>query len=211
MRKLFSMNGLLVVGMVAVCCGVVAPAGADAQPPDVVFGVIDTNFDGTPDEFSSASLADAIFTRFKDQRSFAEFDLSGLGGPVIQSATITGVLNEQFTFGFGTSPADFVFDLYEGNGVADLSDFNIAGTTVGTVTLDEDFDVYNVSFDVTDALQGIVDAGGTFAGLRSMTIDSNVGQVDINDLMLDVVAVPEPGTLSLLAVGGLLLAGRRRG
>jgi hypothetical protein len=188
---------------------IAVPASADMIAPAVLFGVVDDNFDGTADEFSSASLSDAITTRFRERRAFAEFDLSTLGGPVIQSATITGTLNEQFSFGFGTSPADFEFDLYNGNGVADLGDFGIAGTNIGMLTVAEDFDSVGLVFDVTAALQGLVDAGATHAGFRGLTIDSNVGQADVNDLMLEVVAIPEPAAFAGLLLGTLLFARRR--
>lgn len=194
--------------LLAAITGSVAPAVGDAIQPGTIFGVVDNEFDGIPDEFSSESLADAILTRFVERRSFAEFDLTDLGGPIIESATITGVLNEQFTFGFGTMPADFRFDLYNGNGAPDLSDFNIAGSVVGTVTLDEDFETYALELDVTDALQTLVDGGATHAGFRSLTTTDGVGQVDVNDLVLDVTAVPEPASIAWLA-GGLLLIRRR--
>lgn len=185
-------------------------ASAETITPAVAFAVVDNNFDGTPDQFASDSLSDAIFTRFKDQRAFVEFDLGSLAGPVIESATITGSLNEAFTFGFGTTPADFQFDLFNANGLADLADFNITGTTLGTVNLDEDFETYALSFDVTAALQSLVDAGATHAGFRGLTPDTNVGQVDMNDLVLEVIAVPEPATAALLTIAGLLLARRRQ-
>lgn len=189
--------------------GIAAQAVADTITPSVIFGVEDNGFDGVPDDFASASLADAIFTRFRDQRTFAEFDLSTLAGPLIQSATITGTLNEAFTFGFGTTPADFQFDLYAGNGAPDLSDFNIVGTTVGTITLQDDFDSAPLTLDVTAALQTLVDNGASFAGLRGLTTLANVGQVDLNDLKLEVVAVPEPATAALLLTAGLLALRRR--
>ncbi len=209
MRIRGSFTALSMLGVLMAVAGLAGQATADTLNPVVVFGVEDNEFDGVGDDFSSASLASAIFTRFREQRSFAEYDLSGLGGPAIESATITAVLDEGFSFGFGTTPADFAFDVYSGNGAADLSDFSIAGTTVGTVTLDEDFDTYNLVLDVTDALQALVDGGATHLGLRSLTTTANVGQVDIENPVLDVTAVPEPAALALLTLG-LLAAGRRR-
>lgn len=202
-------SSIAIVAAFFVVAALASPVLADTIAPAITFGVIDDDFNGTPDEFSSASLAKAVYTRFDDKRAFAEFDLSGLGGPVVETATITGTLEEKFTFGFGTSPADIQFDLYSGNGAADLSDFDGAGTIIGTLTVEEDFDTLALSFDVADALQALVDGGATHAGLRVRALQSNVGQVDVVDLALNVTAVPEPTSIALIAAAGLFVLRRR--
>ncbi|MEO0588650.1 MAG: PEP-CTERM sorting domain-containing protein, partial [Planctomycetota bacterium] len=48
------------------------------------------------------------------------------------------------------------------------------------------------------------------AGVRVRAVQANVGEVDLLDTMLDVVAVPAPGSAALLCLGGLAMR-RRRG
>jgi len=183
--------------------GALAGAAEGAIMPSVVFGILDDDLDGAPDAFSSASLADAILTRLDERRSFAEFPLAGFGA---SNAAITGRFVEGFSFGFGTTPADFVLEIYEGNGAADLTDWDAPAVSVATFNLNEDFDDLAFNVSVSSAIQDLIDNGATHAGLRARTIDANVGQVDINDLEL----VPTPGAVALLGPVGLLALRRRR-
>lgn len=185
-------------------------AGAGVITPDTVFAVNDTNADNLGDTLASASLNNSIITRFGNRRAMAEFSLASFDGDVVSSATVAGTLDENFSFGFGTQPADFEVVVYAGNGAADVSDFQIAGTVVGTVTgLNEDFDVFNFSFDATAALQSVFDSGASHAGIRVRAVQEGVGEVDLLNSTLDAVVVPSGG-VSLVLLGGLTSMLRRR-
>ena len=202
------MNGYVIATAGALACaGAVsaAPLAASAE-----FGVRDNNFDGIGDEFASASLADAIETRFRDQRAHIEYDLSSLAGPTVTSATLTGTFDEQFSFRFGTSPATAEIAIYAGNGASDLGDFSAPATVVLSVTLEDDFDLADFSVDVASAIQALVDAGATHAGVRFRSVTQGVGQFDAINIALNVEAIPAPGVAALAGVAGAFAARRRR-
>jgi len=199
--------------LTAFACGLTLAAGTAAaqQSPNIVFGVVDDDEDGTADSFLSDSLQDSISDRFDDQATFAEYSIAGAEGPVVESAVIAGQLEEEFSFGFGTSPATVSIEIYAGNGAADLSDFSIAATEIGTVTLvDGDPDLNDFSFDATDAVQTVLDAGADFVGLRVSYITEGAGQARLNNPTLTASFVPSPGSLAMLGLGGLAAARRRR-
>lgn len=191
--------------------GVVSSASFGAVSPDVVFGIEDDDQNGTPDEFSSAGLSPAVTDRFSERRTFSEFSLSIATGPVVDSAVISGVVSEQFSFGFGASPAGLVFEVYAANGAADLSDWDTVGVEIGRVEgLVEDFDEALFSFDAAAALQGVLDGGATHVGLRVRTLTAGIGQVNVEGVTLDASFVPAPGGVGLAAVCGFAAVRRRR-
>ncbi|MEN0021453.1 MAG: hypothetical protein AAF747_11300, partial [Planctomycetota bacterium] len=174
-------------------------AAAQTLTPAAVFGV---DFRNNAFSFFSSTLSDAVETRFRDRRAFAEFDIRQLDGPTIISASLATDVTEQFSFGFGISPATFEVAIYSGNGQADLSDFDIAATPIGTVQYVEDFDTAVLDLDARAALQSLVDSGATFAGVRIRAVETGVGQVDFNDIALNVESVPAPAAAALLGLAG---------
>ena len=192
--------------------GLAMAAQADIfqQSPDIIFGIEDTDQDGTPDGFSSAGLANAVSDRFTERRTFAEFLLLDGLGMVVQSASFSGTLEEEFSFGFGTTPAEIAIELYTGNGLSDLADWDASVVTLGTLILEDDFDLANFTFDATAALQDVLDTGGTFAGIRVRTLTPGIGEIDVTNLVLDVEYVPAPGVLALLGLAGITSRRRRR-
>jgi hypothetical protein len=207
------MNNVTIPAFGAACLLALSAASANAQSltPEVTFAVQN----GTG--FSSASLRNAITTRFSDRRPVAEYNLAALDGPVIQSATISGDLIEQFSFGFGTSPASILVEIFAGNGAADLGDCAEPALAVGTVSgLSDGFGTEAFSFDVTTQLQSLVDNGATHAAIRFRAVEASVGQVDIGtsddtfNVSFDVVSIPTPSTVAVLGALGLAAARRRR-
>lgn len=186
------------------------PAHADGiQTPDLIFGILDGDQDGTPEEFSSASLADAVLDRFDERRSFAEFSVMDGAGLTVDAATLSGVIDEQFSFGFGPAPAEIIVELYGGNGLADLSDWDIAAVSLGTITLVDDFDLAPFQYDVTADVQNLLDNGFDFVGVRFRTLTDGMGQADVTDLTLEISYIPAPSMLALFGAG-IVLRGRRR-
>ncbi len=152
-----------------------APLAADDFTPVVVFSVHDEPVDGMGDTFNGSPFEGLLRTQStRADRAMQEFDISGLGGGTVASATITGHIANNNAG--GTWPRMFDYTLYSGNGVADLSDYQIAGTVVGTSTW-EQVDLpsgHPFSFDVTGAVQTLVSGGATHIGLRVSGTSANL-------------------------------------
>jgi hypothetical protein len=143
-----------------------AQAAAQTFAPALRASIKDSPRDGLGDSFNTAPFEGLMRqTASVEERAIQEFDLSALAGATIQSATLSGKVSVNNAFDNGTRT--FAFSLYAGNGVADLSDFQIAATQVGTgqyaPPLQSNF-LY--SFDVTSTLQTLLSGGATFVGLQ---------------------------------------------
>lgn len=200
--------GLAAAASAAALGGALTPAAAQSAP-DIVFGIEDTDQNGTADGFSSSGLADAVTDRFTERRTFSEFSLASVTGAV-DIALFEGTIDESFSFGFGPTPAELAFEVYAANGASDLTDWDASGVSIGSVTLADDFDSQAFSFDASTAVQDLIDGGATHAGLRVRTLTSGIGQVDVLDTTLSVSVIPAPGALVLMGISGLAAARRRR-
>ena len=88
------------------------------------------------------------------------------------------------------------------------------GSQIGSVYNNEA--VATTSADNADFQAQVFDFGGTYAGVRSVELeitdkvnDATSGFVAIRELGFE--QIPEPSSLALMALGGLLIARRRRG
>lgn len=102
-----------------------------------------------------------------------------------------------------------------------LSDVVVLGTSgqlLGTnvdLTLEFDIDSNTVSAKVTDGvttLSGSFVGGNDFSGIGYFAIQQFGAGINVDDVLIQEVVVPEPATASLLEVGtaGLLMLGRQR-
>jgi hypothetical protein len=143
-------------------------SGAPAQSflPLFEASIKDTPRDGLGDGFNATPFEGLVRqTAALEDRAVEEFDVSALSGAILQSATLSGnvYVNNAFDVGLRT----FDFSLYAGNGVADVSDFEIASILVGTGAYHPPGQTtFPYSFDVTAALQQLLNGGATFAGLK---------------------------------------------
>ncbi len=155
----------------AIAAGAAFPAAAIDLNPVVAFSVLDQPLDGNGDTFNSfTGLLRTQSTRA--DRAMLEYDISSLAGQTIASATITGTIANNNAG--GTFPRTFEFGLYNANGVRDLSDYQIAQEVVGDASWPAPTPPLEFSFDVTAALQNLVNAGATHAGLKVTGTSANL-------------------------------------
>jgi len=164
---------------------------ADDLSPVVVASIHDEPLDGYGDSFNDAWPGLLRQQSYREDRAIQEYDVSPYAGMTVTSATISGTIYVNNSG--GTWPRVFDFTIYDGNGQADLSDFEIPGTVVGVETWQQDTGPLYFSFDVTAEVQALLDAGGEFVGLKvDPTSDNSFPSI------LDAA-----GVLSIEAQGGI--------
>ncbi|HVL68033.1 MAG TPA: PEP-CTERM sorting domain-containing protein [Vicinamibacterales bacterium] len=178
--------------------------------------ITDTNGDGTADSggfYGSVSFAPGI----AESRAFAEFDATSLNGSGILSAWLRGPIETNGNFNRGSTVN---VSAYAGNGEFDLSDFARSTIAIGSFSVPAA--VWNSSFEieVTDAVRQLLAQNATWIGFRfdGMTsfmepiiVGGHAGSFGVTLSVEEAPAVPEPGTLLLLATGlGTLIGVRRR-
>lgn len=196
-----------------------------ANPP-VDFQVIDADdgsgeyfFDGIGDFGPFSTFGDVALGTTGEARSIIEFDLSGFAvpaGEIIVSATLEVRYTSVGVFGLGINgehSTSLAVDGYIGNGMEEISDFQIANGNVLAVVPTPTAQVGDiVTFYVTPFIAGLVNAGHTWAGL---TVRAEVFGGDqfweageFPKLTIQT-AIPEPGTLMLCLLAGLAFLRRR--
>lgn len=149
-----------------------------------------------------------------EDRGIMEFDISSI--TTVDDARLV-------VFGEASNgPFPFNIDVYryDGDGVIGLNDFN-AGTLFTSVDYNGEFEFI---IDITSLLQAEVAANtsilgfnfrftpassvplnGPFVTFGTRGFGSTPGRIIFND------PIPEPGTLALMGLGGMILLSRRRG
>ncbi|MBK7645333.1 MAG: hypothetical protein IPJ19_20235 [Planctomycetes bacterium] len=134
--------------------------------PAFAASIHDEPVDGIGDSFNATPFEGLIRTQStRADRAIQEYDVSAFAGQSIASATLVGrvAVNNAFDNGVRT----FDFKLYAGNGVADLGDYQISATLVGTGQYHPPIDVdFTYQFDVTGTVQSLLTGGANFVGLR---------------------------------------------
>ena len=156
-------------------------------------------------------------------RAFFEFGLADLAGPVIQSATVSSGFFEQVAPGTSVGPASITYFVYGSNDGAlttgDYDNFDdpaASAIVLGSVVRPDGSGGWTESIvgtDLTSAVQSIVDAGFTHLGFGAQLdpgINFTATTLSLNQLDIDVVAVPSPGGAALTAVFGFIACRRRR-
>jgi hypothetical protein len=157
-----------------------------------------------------------------ESRTIVEFDISSFAvpaGEMIQSATFQFYVGAPDVAGHGVDtsfkPDTIAAYGYVGNGAMEQSDFEAGNdrflerTTLGTPYLGQ-----QLTFDVTAFVTDLVHAEETWVGLSTRAEQlGGIGWFEGPEspmLTIQTVPVPEPGTLALLGVVGLLAAPRSR-
>lgn len=184
-----------------------AAASAQTFTPIVRASIKDSPRDGLGDAFTAAPFEGLLRqTSSAEERAIQEFDLSALAGAAIQSATLSGqvAVNNSFDNGLRT----FEFSLYAGNGVAELSDFQISAVAVGTGQYAPPLQSsFSYSLDVTGALATLLAGGANFIGLKvDCTSEPSFPNIldDVNSQLVvvasscgNVVSYCTPGTTAI--------------
>lgn len=171
--------------------------GTSAAAPQVIqpsfaASVHDEPVDGLGDSFNNTPFEGLIRTQStRADRAIQEYDVSSLSGQSIQSATLSGRVSVNNAFDNGVRTFDFL--LFDGNGVADLSDYQISATVVGSDQYHPPMDTtFTYQFDVTAEVQALLLGGSSFIGLRvEGTSSPNFPNILVtSDCVLDIT----PGT-----------------
>lgn len=206
-----------ILAAVALCAAFQTVAVAQTFAPVVRASIKDSPRDGVGDAFNANPFEGLLRqTSSTEDRAIQEFDLSALSGAAIQSATLSGqvAVNNAFDNGLRT----FEFSLYAGNGVADLSDFQISSTVVGAGQYAPPAQSsFSYSIDVTGALSALLAGGATFVGLKvDCTSEPNFPNIlDGTNSQLVVVAAAcgnvatfcTPGTTSIGCLASMSATG----
>jgi hypothetical protein len=148
-------------------------AWADDLAPVVVASIHDEPRDGLGDSFNDPPFVGLIrATSSREDRPIQEYDVSPYIGMTVSSARISGTIYNNNAG--GDWPRAFDFILYYGNGQADLSDFEIPGTTVGTALWPTYPPPLTFSFDATAAVQALLDGGAQYVGLKVVGTSPNL-------------------------------------
>ncbi len=205
------MSRLVIIATVAFLIGGIPAAQAEQILPTAAFTVREAPTfvgctplcmdavwgDGGYDGFLTTELSFNLFT----DKTLFEYDLSGHTTPV-GAATVTFLLNHDASG--GTVFARY----YDGNGVAETSDWNAPVTLIAGFAPE----VKEFTLDVTGAFNAAIAGNYGFLGLAFDYAPANSPwQTNMNGPVpfLTVTAVPEPATMSVLALG-LAAAVRRR-
>ncbi len=178
------------IAVIAALSAPLAPALADDLLPTVRASIHDEPRDDVGDSFNNAPFEGLLRVQsFRADRATAEYDLSDFVGATVTSATIHGqIFNNNAG---GDFPRVFEFVVYEGNGQADLSDYQIDAVLIGEASWAAPSPPLDFSFDATQEIQDVLDSGATFAGLRVQGISDNLFPSILGDAVtLTIEAVP---------------------
>ncbi len=171
--------------------------------PETTFEVIDGGFegefDGTGDSVFPGNFFTVILGSSGEAAEFAEFDISELSIP--EGETITNARFEVKIAGLevgglgaslGDTPDNIGVFGYAGNGVADTSDFE-TGILLDTEDTSNPSVGQQLSFDITDFVQNLVNNGESFAGIGLRALEIGGVAVDpISESMPTLIIETSP-------------------
>jgi hypothetical protein len=200
---------------------------ATIQP--ITCNAIRDNFpaDGVPDQLAPFAVDYVcnygyVPTRTQESRAFAEFNISSL----VEPFSGANLYFRATCYNGCHLPAQSIdFYTYRGDGQITLSDWYAQGTPTGTIGPIPGYTDYNnrifqidYAMDITSQLQAARQAGWTHLGIYfrnpSVTYLYQSDPLGFSSLIqvsyFKIETIPEPATLSLLALGGLALLRKRK-
>lgn len=167
---------------------------------------------GTGDH-SHGTMVNAGEMGVEDERGIVEFDLTGQSALAAVLLSFDNASFQTCCVPTGVSGGAYTIGVYaySGDNAWSLGDFDAAGTLVGSFSTASLIVGTSFSFNVTTAFNA--NAGGSL-GIRLQALtEPEQTSYTFNNFALDTDprgAVPEPGTLLLLATGLATMVARRR-
>ncbi len=167
---------------------------------EVINGGFDGEFDGTGDSVFPGNFFTVILGSSGEAAEFAEFDIGEFSipeGKTITSARfdvkITGLEVGGLGAPFGDNPDSIGAFGYAGNGVADASDFE-AGVLLDTEDTSNPFVGQQLSFDLTDFVQNLVNNDESFAGIGLRALEFGGVLVDPTSVSMPTLIIETAAT-----------------
>ncbi|MEM6332675.1 MAG: PEP-CTERM sorting domain-containing protein [Planctomycetota bacterium] len=185
-----------------------SPNTADIVDGDIITGI--ANFDSVTFTLDTPVVNDgSVVLLFTDiGRSSADANLAAFDAfDIFVNGDVATTLSVSATdaTAAATVGTNVPFDLFTGGAVASVADLN--GATLSQAANDANSNIGLVAIDLADILGGV---DGTV--VTSFTIENPgaAGAAGIDVTEAFAVVVPEPGSLALLGLSAVMLAGRSR-
>lgn len=165
---------LLAAGAIAGLGAFSGVCWADQLMPIVAASIHDEPRDGLGDSFNADPFTGLLREQStREDRAILEYDASAFVGGGIDSATVAGRVDVNNSFDNGVRTFNVI--IYSGNGLADLSDFQVGGTVIGSFSYHPPDDLsVTFSFDATNAVRDLLNNGRGFIGVKvDCTSDPN--------------------------------------
>ncbi len=159
-------NKIAILAVLALTSTALADAILIVGPADVSASIHDEPIDGVGDIVDTTITPGRIsLSPTAEDRAVQEFDVTAVDTSGISAAYLYGRVNASDTTDVGLRTLEF--SVYDANGTAEASDFQIAAAVVGTEQYHPPFDAHVDYFvDASTAIMTLLDAGVTHIGVR---------------------------------------------
>jgi hypothetical protein len=163
-------SGVHSLALIAVCL-LASAAQADSLNPFVIGGIRDTlPVDGVGNTVTTSPF---IYnnTNNGQHRAIVEYDVSALPKGLVLSASLTGRVGPNNSLDTGLR--EHLVEVYTGNGVVDLADYNVPGIEAGRFSHPSGGST-NYNLNVTGILHNLLAAGADYIGMRISPLSSDM-------------------------------------
>ena len=168
-------------------------ASADELMPIAIASIHDSPRDGLGDSFNNSPFEGLLRqTSTQEDRAILEYDVSPYSGLPVAGAWITGQIFVNNAYDNGTRSFDLL--LYEGNGLADLSDFEIPATFLAQVFYDYPYQPpISFNIDITAEVEAMITGGALYIGFKAdCASEPNYPNILTDDTTLTILIEAPP-------------------